>query len=108
MKVHFILPVTIGKRFSLLQTIEDIHFGLVRVYVTHYRIVWIIFTSDLVISYTNCWYSDGYKLCSSCSRLFLFCSERDFITSLSNDNQADVIEASRYLDDLLNIDNPYF
>ena len=31
---------------------------------------------------------------------------------LNNDNQADVIEAfnstSRYLDDLLNIDNPYF
>ena len=32
--------------------------------------------------------------------------------SLNNDNQADVIEAfnstSRYLDDLLNIGNPYF
>ena len=44
--------------------------------------------------------------------LFLFCYERDFMTSLSNDNQADIIEAfnstSRYLDDLLNIDNPYF
>ena len=46
------------------------------------------------------------------SDLFLFCYERDFMTSLSNDNQADIIEAfnstSRYLDDLLNIDNPYF
>ena len=34
------------------------------------------------------------------------------MTSLSGDNQADIIEAlnstSRYLDDLLNIDNPYF
>ena len=44
--------------------------------------------------------------------LFLFCYERDFTTSLSNNNQADIIEAfnstSRYLDDLLNIDNPYF
>ena len=44
--------------------------------------------------------------------LFLFCYERDFMTSLSDDNQADIIEAfkstSRYLDDLLNIDNPYF
>ena len=34
------------------------------------------------------------------------------MTSLSEDNQADIIEAfnstSRYLDDLLNIDNPYF
>ena len=44
--------------------------------------------------------------------LFLFCYERDFMTSLSDDNQADIIEAfnstSRYLDDLINIDNPYF
>ena len=44
--------------------------------------------------------------------LFLFCYERDFMKNLSSDNQADVIKAfnltSRYLDDLLNIDNPYF
>ena len=44
--------------------------------------------------------------------LFLFCYERDFMTSLSKNNQADIIKAfkstSRYLDDLLNIDNPYF
>ena len=44
--------------------------------------------------------------------LFLFCYERDFMLSLSDNNQADVVETfnstSRYLDDLLNIDNPYF
>ena len=44
--------------------------------------------------------------------LFLFCYERDFMLSLSDNNQADIVEAfystSRYLDDLLNIDNPYF
>ena len=44
--------------------------------------------------------------------LFSYCYERDFMDSLNHDNQADVIEAfnstSRYLDDLLNIDNPYF
>ena len=44
--------------------------------------------------------------------LFLFCYERDFMTPLSDDNQADIVEAlnstSRYLVDLLNIDNPYF
>ena len=43
--------------------------------------------------------------------LFLFCYERDFITSLSSVKQAEIIEAfnatSRYLDDRLNIDNPY-
>ena len=44
--------------------------------------------------------------------LFLFCYERDFMKNISSDNQADVIKAfnltSRYLDDLLNIENPYF
>ena len=44
--------------------------------------------------------------------LFLFCYERDVMLSLSDKNQTDIIEAcnstSRYLDDLLNIDNPYF
>ena len=44
--------------------------------------------------------------------LFLFCYERDFMISLSVENQSEIIEAfsstSRYLDDLLNIDNTYF
>ena len=53
MKVRFILPVTIRKGVSLLHIIEDINLGLVRMYVTPYRISWIIFTSDLVISYTD-------------------------------------------------------
>ena len=41
--------------------------------------------------------------------LFLFCYDTDFMKSLSRENQADIIEAfncsSRYLDDLINIDN---
>ena len=44
--------------------------------------------------------------------LLLFCYESDFMMSLSDDNQADIIEAvnttSRYLDDILNINNLYF
>ena len=44
--------------------------------------------------------------------LFLFCYERDFMLSLSDNNQADVVGAfnstSRYLNGLLNIDNSYF
>ena len=44
--------------------------------------------------------------------LILFCYERDFMMSLSDNNQTDIIEAfnstSSYLDDLLNIVNPYF
>ena len=43
--------------------------------------------------------------------LFLFCYERDFMKSLSPENQADIeafYSTSRYLDDLLNIDNISF
>ena len=44
--------------------------------------------------------------------LFLFCYERDFMMSLSDGKQADVIDAfnttSRYLDDVLNINGVYF
>ena len=44
--------------------------------------------------------------------LFLFCYERDFMLSLSDNYQTDIIEAfnstSRYLDNFLNIDSPYF
>ena len=44
--------------------------------------------------------------------LFLFCYEREFMLSPSEDTQSDVIEAcnstSRYLDDLLSIDNNFF
>ena len=54
----------------------------------------------------------GTKCAPLVADLFLYCYERDFMDSLNQDNQADVIEAfnstSRYLDDLLNIDNPYF
>ena len=44
--------------------------------------------------------------------LFLFCYERDFMMPLSDNKQAGVIDAfnttSRYLDDILNINNVYF
>ena len=44
--------------------------------------------------------------------LFLFRCERDFMMSLSGDKQAGVIDTfnstSRYLDDILNINNVYF
>ena len=77
---------------------------------------------------------EGIPMGTNCAPLvadlFLFCYERDFMLSLSDNNQANIIEAfqvwylivsipdlctltnfnstSRYLDDLLNIDNPYF
>ena len=43
--------------------------------------------------------------------LFLFCYERDFMLPLSDGKQADIIDVfittSRYLDDILNINNVY-
>ena len=46
------------------------------------------------------------------AELFLFGYERDFMMSLSDDKQDDIIAAfntiSRYLDDILNINNVYF
>ena len=44
--------------------------------------------------------------------LFLFCYERDFMMSLSDDKRADVTDGfnttSRYIDDILNNDIVYF
>ena len=46
------------------------------------------------------------------ANLFLFFYERDFMMSLSDDKQADIIDCfnttSNYLDDILNINNVYF
>ena len=52
----------------------------------------------------------GNNCASLVADLFLFYYERDFTLSLSDNNQMDIIEAfnSRYLDDFLDIDNPYF
>ena len=54
----------------------------------------------------------GTNCASLVADLFLFYYERDFMKSLSRENLGDIIEAfnstSRYLDDLLNIDNIYF
>ena len=54
----------------------------------------------------------GSNCASLVADMFLFCYERDFMTSLSGVKQAEIIEAfkstSRCLEDLLNIDTPYF
>ena len=53
----------------------------------------------------------GTNCASLVADLFLFRYEREFMKSLSPENQANIIEAfnstSRYLDELLNIDNIY-
>ena len=58
----------------------------------------------------------GIQMVTNCAPLvadlFLLCNEKDFMLSLSDNNQTDIIEAfnstSRYLDDLLNIENLLF
>ena len=58
------------------------------------------------------WTPMGTNCAPLVADLFLFCYERDFMMSLSDDKQVDVIDAfntaSRYLDDILNIYNVYF
>ena len=54
----------------------------------------------------------GTKFAPLVADLFRFCYERDFVMSLSDDEQADIIDAfnttSRYLNDILNTYNVYF
>ena len=54
----------------------------------------------------------GTNCATRLADLLLLCYERDYMLFLSDDNQSEVIEAfnstSRYLDDLLNIDNTFF
>ena len=78
---------------------------------TPYPISWIIFILDLGPSHTDellefRWVQIAVPLVAD---LFLYCYERDFMDFMDSLNH--VIEAfnstSRYLDDLLNIDNPY-
>ena len=113
-KVSYTLLVMIRKRFSLLQIIiegrlwscqnvcDALSFLLDNIYIR--------FGTKLYKQIV------GIPMSTNCAPLvadlFLFCYERDFMKDLSSNNQADVIKAfnstSRYLYDLLNIDNPYF
>ena len=105
-KALFILHVMIGKLSSHLMQSEIIIYGLVRKCVY----IYIRFCSKLYRQIV------GIPMGTNCAPLvadlFLFCYERDFMLSLSEDNQSGIIEAfsstSRYLDDLLNIDNNFF
>ena len=86
----------VRKRFSLRHTIiEDITFGLVRMYVTPYRFL----LDNIYIRFGTKLYRQivGIPMGTNCAPLvadwFLFCYERDFMKDLSSDNQADVVKA---------------
>ena len=88
--------------------------GLLKIYVMRLSFCW---TTFLFLFGTKL-YSQvvGIPMGTNCAplvaHLFLFCHERDFMRSLSDDKQADIIDAfnttSRCLDDILNINNVYF
>ena len=98
---YFILLILI---FYLLPmyTIITIY-GCVKKSVILLFIFWIIFLLDMELNFIGkLLYSDGNLLCSSCCRAVSFCYERDFMKSLSRENQTDIIEAFnlRYLGNL--------
>ena len=99
--------------FLLLNNLNDINCGHVRKCVMlHYLLdnIFIRFGSKLYRQIVGI--PMGTKCAPLAADLILFSYERDFMLSLSDINQTDIIEAfnstSRYLDGLLNIDNPYF
>ena len=89
-------------------------YGHVRKSVMPLFIFWIIFLLALELNFIGklLVFRMGTNCAPLVADLFLFCYERDFMKSLSRENQADIIEAfnstSRYRDDLLIIDNIYF
>ena len=88
-------------------------YGLVKKSLMPLFIFWITFSLDLELNFIGKLLVFRWELIALLiADLFLFCYERDFMKYLSRKNQADIIEAfnstSRYLEDLLNIDNIYF
>ena len=113
-KVNLILPVMKDRLSLLLKTQNDINFGLNKTCVKHL----IYLLDNIYIRLGTKLYRQivGIPMGTNCAPLeadlFLFCYERDSMTSLSDVKQAEIIEGfkftSRYLDKLSNIDNPYF
>ena len=88
-------------------------YGRVKKSVMPLFIFWIIFLLDLELNFIGKLLVFRWELIVLLLlQICFFFVMRDFMKSLSRENQADIIEAfnstSRYLDDLLNIDNIYF
>ena len=72
-------------------------------------------TENLYLQFEGMVYQQivGIPLGSNCAPLiadlfFLFCYERNFMSNLHKSKQYDLIDTSRYLDDIFTIDNPEF
>ena len=102
--------------FSLLNNLKDLNCGHIRKFVTLYIIFCIRFGSKLYRQIV------GKHMGTNCSplvcRFVLLCYERNFMLSLTDNNQADIVESftstsihlddllTKHLDDLLNMINP--
>ena len=100
-------------RFSLRNNLKNIMDGLVKMFLCANLFVghfFIRFGTKLFRQVVAIPMSTNYA--PLVADLFLFCYERDFMMSLSDDKQADIIYAfnttSRYLDDILIINDVYF
>ena len=83
-----------NERFSLLNKLKDIMCGHVRKVVMLSSIFGqYILTIWLEIIKTYCRYSNGTNCAPLVADLLLFCYERDFILSLSDNNQVNDAEA---------------
>ena len=107
------LPVTKETRSLLLNTKIDMN--LCRVKICE-ALIYLLY--NLFIRFGTKLYRQivGIPMGTNCTPLiadlFSFCYERDFMASLSYKKEAEIIQAlnsaSRFLDDLSNIDKPYF
>ena len=94
-KVHLILPITKDRLSSLLETQNDINFGLVK----NVCEALIYLLDNIYIRFGAKLYRQivGIPMGTNCAPLvadlFLFCYERDFMASLSDVKQTEIIEA---------------
>ena len=108
-QAHFLWLVMSTEPFLLLNNLNNTSCGNVRKFVM-LSIIFIRFGSKLYRQIVGI--PIGIYCTPLIADLFLFCYERDFMLSLSDNHQTYIIEAfnsiSSYLDDLVHIDNPYF
>ena len=101
------------KALFTLHVMTEMHFLLQKYHAWSYQDVWDALTfllDNIFIRFGTNLYRQvvgipmGTNYAPLVADLFLFCYERDFMMSLSDDKQADVIDAfnttSRYLDDI--------
>ena len=113
-KALFTLRVTTDTHFLLLKKLKNSMHGLVKNVCDALTFllanIFIRFGTKMYRQVV--WIPMGTNCAPLVAYLFLFCYERDFMMSLSDDKQANIIGAfntiSRYLDDILHSNNVYF